>query len=110
MSTERKERVKAVVEQLASKFILENIGFPGVLVSVTRVEVSDELGNVKIYFSVFPEAEEDKIIKQVIGLKKELRAAIAEGMPMKFVPNIELLPDELIKKQHKVEELFKKID
>jgi ribosome-binding factor A len=110
MSAERKEKVRAVVERLAAKYMLENVGFPGILVSVTRVEVSDELGTVKIYFSVFPEQEEERIIKEVLSLKKDLRSAIAEGMPMKFVPNIELLPDELIKKQHKVEELFRKIN
>ncbi|MBI5742539.1 MAG: ribosome-binding factor A [Candidatus Niyogibacteria bacterium] len=110
MSTARKEKVAAMTLRIAAKYLVENVGVPGAVVSVTRVIVSEGLDNVKIYFSVFPEAARGMVMRQITETKKDLKAAIARQMPMKFVPNISLLPDTDIEAIQRVEAVLENLE
>lgn len=98
-----------MIERIAAKYLVENVGVPGAVVSVTRVIVSEGLDNVKIFFSVFPEALRAPVMRQITEAKSDLKTAIARQVPMKFVPNISLLPDTDIEAIRRVEAALEEI-
>ncbi|MBI5045843.1 MAG: 30S ribosome-binding factor RbfA [Candidatus Niyogibacteria bacterium] len=109
MGGTRKEKLAAELERQATLFFLDRAELPGTVLSVTRVEVSDDLQNVKIFFSVFPEEGAGRILKEVYAAKKDFRYYLAQRINTKFVPKIMLLSDALAKKQQRVEELLEKL-
>jgi ribosome-binding factor A len=104
MSNLRQEKISSLLKRLAAEFFLKNVGEIGVLASVTKVEISADLFNAKIFFSVLPENEERKILKQLFALKKDFRRHIARNLKIKFIPRVIFLIDESIKKQRKIDE------
>ncbi len=97
----RQEKISSLLKRLAAEFFLKNVGEPGVLASATKAEISADLRNVKIFFSVLPENQERKILKQLFALKKDFRRHIARGLKIKFIPHFIFLIDDSIKKQEK---------
>lgn len=93
MSGDRKEKIAAAVERLAAEYLVENIGVPGAVVSVTRVDVSPDLADIKIYFSIFPESLRIQAMRQITASKTDMKAEIVRRLPIKFAPKIAVLPD-----------------
>jgi ribosome-binding factor A len=110
MSVARKEKAAAMVERIAAKYLVENVGVPGAVVSVTRVIVSEGLDSVKIFFSVFPETARGTVMRQITAAKGDLKTSIARQMPMKFVPQISLLPDTDIEAIQRVEAALENLE
>ncbi|MEK7647167.1 MAG: 30S ribosome-binding factor RbfA [Patescibacteria group bacterium] len=110
MGGTRKEKFSAELARQASLFFLDRAGLPGAVLCVTRVEVSDDLQNVKIFFSVFPPAKERRVLKEVYAAKKDFRHYLAKRINTKFVPKIMLLSDTSAQKKQRVEELLEKLD
>lgn len=102
----RKERVTSLIKHIAGDFFSREIGLPGVLVSITRVELSSDLQNAKIFVSVFPESKERKIIKMVSGARKDFKEYFRKRARLKFLPSFWFVLDEQAKKQRKVEDLL----
>lgn len=100
----RQEKVSSLLRRLAAEFFLKNVGEPGILASVTKTEISADLQNAKIFFSVLPENKERKILKQLFALKKDFRRHISRNLKIKFIPRIIFLMDDSIKKQRKIDE------
>jgi len=100
----RQERISSLLKRLAAGFFLENIGEIGVLASVTKAEISADLQNAKIFFSVLPENREKKILKQLFALKKDFRRHISRGLKTKFIPRVIFLIDDSLEKQRKINE------
>ena len=52
----RIEKVNSLIQQELGKLILKEIDiFPGILLTITRVECSNNLFQCKVYISVIPE-------------------------------------------------------
>src|SRR3989338_1142362 len=100
----RQERISSLLKRLAAGFFLENIGEIGVLASVTKAEISADLQNAKIFFSVLPENREKKILKQLFALKKDFRRHISRGLKTKFIPRVIFLIDDSLEKQRTINE------
>lgn len=106
MSNLRREKISSLLKRLAAEFFLKNMGNPGILASVTKTEISADLRQGKIFFSVLPENEERKILKQLFALKKDFRRHISRGLKIKFVPRVVFLIDDSVKKQRKIDEVL----
>lgn len=109
MSLRRQEKLSAIYKKAANNFLQREINIEGVILSLTRVELSDKSDFLKIYFSVWPDQKEKDVLKFLEGSKKELRRELAEEIKTKFVPEIEFLLDESERKRLHIEELLKKV-
>lgn len=82
----------------------------GGLVTITHVEVSGDLRNVKVFFSVF--GEEDQRVGTLAALdaaKGFLRGEICRRLGIKFAPEILFRLDDSLEKGQKITELLDKI-
>jgi ribosome-binding factor A len=80
------------------------------MVTITHVNVSDDLGNAKIYFSAIADAEQKKELAKALNHAQGFfRAKLGERMEMKYIPQIKFYFDESIEYADKIEQLFKEI-
>lgn len=80
------------------------------LVTVTRVRISKDLKNAKIYLSFIGNKEPvDKCIEKVNNRKKQIRMHLGANMHLRFVPELDFYFDDTIEYASRIDELIKEI-
>ena len=108
--SKRIQRVNELIKREISKILLREIEFPkNVLVTVTRVQTSSDLGLAKIYISVIPEKYFTRILqflnRKIFFLQKEVNKLLT----MKKVPRIKLIEEKTTQEADRIEELLEEI-
>ena len=82
----------------------------GGLVSITDVEVSGDLRNVKVYFSVYGE-ESQKVgtLAALEGAAGFLRGELCRRLGIKFAPDLVFKLDDSLERGQKITDLLEKI-
>ena len=106
----RIEKVNSIIQQELGTIILKEIDlFPGTLLTITRVECSNNMFQSKVYISVIPE---DKF-EDVLGLLNRhiyaLQQVLNKKMQMRPVPRIEFFKEKKTKEAGRIDELLFKI-
>lgn len=105
----RQEKVCSLLQNITASFISrEFIGIPGVLISVIKIEISNDFKKAKIFVSIFPEGKEKEIFKLLKRKLGDLREYVKSRAKMKFLPFFEIEIDQGEKKRQKIEELLRK--
>lgn len=81
METNRQKKIAGVLQKDVADVIqlaLREAGITGILVSVTKVHVTTDLSIAKVYLSVFPHHEGDKILKEVNAVKNRIKHLVAQ--------------------------------
>ena len=102
MATRRQEKVARVVKEAVSDAISHHLNDPRIegFVSVTRVEMSPDLRNAKVYLSIFgrDEASQSKTFKAITHAKSRIQSMVAGNLQSKFCPVLHIYKDEKFKK------------
>ena len=105
----RIERVNQLLKEEIGKILLREIDLSGVLVTITRVDASSNLQEVKIYISVIPEAQANRVYgilkKEIYSIQQKLN----KRLKMRPVPKIKFVREEKTKTAEKVEKLLEEI-
>lgn len=109
MSINRIEKVNSLLEQEISKILLREFNFTDVMVTLTRVETSGNLFEAKVYISVYPDGEIDRIIEILNKSAYTVQYQLNRLLKMRPVPRIKFYKDKKVKEAGKVEELLYKI-
>jgi len=72
METNRQKKMDVI--QLA----LREAGVQGILISVTKVSVTIDLSIAKVYMSVFPHKEGEKVLTEVNAVKSQIKHQVAQ--------------------------------
>jgi ribosome-binding factor A len=65
MRFHRAERVSKLIREELAKIIIKEMEFPGVLVTLTEVEIDKKMEHAKVGVSVLPEAAEEKVMRNL---------------------------------------------
>lgn len=103
----RKEKIASLLKKIISEFILR-LGLKDIFVTITRLELSGDLKNCKIFISVYPEEGEAQVFSKLRSEMKNLIAHVKEKTELKFLPRFEFKVDEGEKNRQKIEEILKK--
>ena len=102
MATRRQEKVARIVKEAVSDAIAHHLNDPRIsgLVSVTRVEMTADLRNAKVYISVFgsDEAGQNKAFTAITHAKSRIQSIVAGEVQSKFCPVLHFFKDEKFKK------------
>ena len=80
-------------------------------VSVTDVEVTDDLSFAKVFVSILPEGEERELALELLqGAAGYIRRELAPRLSLRDVPDLRFKLDSSIERGARVEELLKKIE
>jgi ribosome-binding factor A len=112
--SKRKRPLRVAAEILRSlPEILRSITLPdGVMISITDVEVTDDLGLAKVYFSVLGEHEEQTAlqIQHLLNSKKGVvRHEISQRMVMRQHPEFKFIYDSTPASAARIEALLKQV-
>ena len=109
MKAHRLARVSEVVREVAATTILFELKDPRVKnVTVTRAEVSADLQHCKIYVSVMGTEKEQALALH--GLRHSagfIQAKVAKQLATRFVPVIQFVADQGVKKSIEISRLLK---
>jgi len=108
------ERIKKVNEFLKrelSKIILKEFDFPhGIFLTITDVETSKNMGESKVFVSVFPEKETERCLWVLKKNIYHLQQILNKKLKTRIVPKIIFIENKKLKQAQKVEEILKNID
>jgi len=107
MSEFRGEKIKERIRELSATYI-EREATTASLITVTRVELSEDKKRAKIMISVMPKEKENAaygFIKRNLG---ELRRYVSKNLKVNPTPYLDVLIDEGEKNRQKIDELLLK--
>jgi len=108
--SKRRQRINQLIKEEISQLILKEIDFaPGILVTTTRVETTEDLLDTNVFISVFPE---NSFPKTVDFLKKKsgfLQREINKSLRIRPIPRLHLLPEKATSKAGRIEEILEQL-
>jgi ribosome-binding factor A len=105
----RLERVRSEVRSLVSEAISNKLSDPRIapLTSVTRVEISSDLENAKVFISVFGDDATQRRTMAALGHARGfIQTHVARALPVRQCPHLVFELDETIKKQIEISRLI----
>jgi ribosome-binding factor A len=107
----RSSRVAEAIRNELATLLLSKVRDPRLLgVSISRVEVPDDLSLARIFFTVFGDKKE--IREAGIGLEKAkgfMRSHIAKTLNLRFTPALIFKYDDVVEKVAELDEIFQEI-
>ncbi|MBI2514614.1 ribosome-binding factor A [Candidatus Wolfebacteria bacterium] len=83
----RVERINSLIQEELAKIFLREMEFPAALVTISRVETSDDMARAAVGLSVIPSGKSEEVLKLVNG-NRELPMILAKNMAIKPMPKI----------------------
>lgn len=115
MKKQRLEGIGKEIMRVISKVILEEVKNPKIkgLVSVTEVDVTEDLKFADTYFSILPPLNSDKkqydheeILEALNEIKGFLRKRVAEEVDIRYTPEIRVKLDNSMENAMKITKLL----
>ncbi|MFC5047901.1 30S ribosome-binding factor RbfA [Aquimarina hainanensis] len=81
METNRQKKIAGVLQRDIADIVqqaLREAGVQGILVSVTKVSVTTDLSQAKVYLSVFPSKEGENVLKEIQAVKSQIKHQVAQ--------------------------------
>ena len=100
----RVERVAELIREKISKIIRENVSDPRIgFVSITRVDVSFDLENAKVFVSILGNEEKKKEgMRGLDSATRFVRGKLGHMLEMRVVPEIRFVRDDSLEKGSRV--------
>ncbi len=115
MKKQRLEGIGKEIMRVISKVILEEVKNPKIkgLVSVTEVDVTEDLKFADVYFSILPPLNSDEkqydseeILEALNEIKGFLRKRVAEEVDIRYTPEIRVKLDNSMENAMKITKLL----
>ncbi len=109
--TRRTERVGHVIQRELSDYILREISDPKLgFITLSRVEVSTDLGLAKIFVTVLgPESDKQNSLEILNRYAPRMRSRLSKAMATRTVPKIIFVEDKNLEHGFRINELLKEV-
>ena len=108
----RLEKLNELLKEELSKIIAREVDVPsGALITITRIETTDNKIASRVFFSVFESktGDEEILLKELTRQTPFIQRFLNKRMRIRPVPKIKFLIDKEEKNRERVEELLSKI-
>jgi len=110
MARRRAQRAARLIQEEISKIIQRELRDPRIgLITVTGVDVTDDLRYAKVFITVFKEENKEKTLEGLEHAKGFIRREIGQRIKMRFTPEIEFKFDDSAERGARIEEILRKI-
>ena len=90
--------------------VMGDLGTDFGFVTITNVELTDDLRNAKIYLSIMGSDEEvEQHFGDLLDSKGKIRKLLAQRIPLRYTPTIKLYKDESLDNAIRVQEILNRI-
>lgn len=110
MESNRQQKINRLIQkELSEIFLLETKKLHGVLVSVTNVRVSPDLGLAHAYLSIFPSEKGDELLHNITENVKSVRFELGKrvGKQLRVVPELNFHLDDSLDYIDNIDKLLK---
>lgn len=111
MESNRQKRVANLLQQdMAELFrVLGKEEFKGVMISVSKLRISPDLGYAKVYLSMFPVKEKQALLVAIRELAPKIRFELGKrvGKQLRIVPELEYFIDDSIDYEAQIDKLLR---
>lgn len=104
MTSKRQIQISETLAHLAADYFARESNRQA-LITITRADVSPDLKNVTIYFSVLPETYEEQVVHFARRSRTDFRNFIKDKAAMRFLPNIDFVLDLGEKNRQRIDDL-----
>ena len=107
----RPERVQEAIRQEVSKILHDEIRDPRLgFLTITGVELTNDLRYARIYFSVLGEDKDKKLaLRGLNSAKGYIKGLLGDRIKLRYMPEIEFKIDETLERTQRIYDLFDKI-
>ena len=88
MRFHRPQRVGSLIRKELGMMIERELEFPGALVTLTDVEVNEEMEHAAVNFSVFPSEKSERVLEILNKRKKDLQFKLGRKLNIRPMPDI----------------------
>ena len=115
MENSRQKKISKVLQKDVAEIIQEKMkkqGTKGVLVSVTKVDVSADFSSAKVFLSVFPSAMSQQILKEVSSAAGSIKHHVSQKAKnqLRKVPGFVFYIDDSLDYIDRIETSLKGLD
>jgi ribosome-binding factor A len=106
----RQQKIAAQIRRMVSEILIREIADPRVdgLVTVTKVEVTPDLHDARVYVSVLgSKRPAQTVLSGLTSASRRIQNEVAEGLPIRLAPHLSFALDETLKREA---EMLRKID
>ncbi|MEG1615992.1 MAG: 30S ribosome-binding factor RbfA [Bacteroidales bacterium] len=110
METTRQSKIGRLLQkELGEVFRRETSQMHGVLISVSAVRVSPDLGVAKVYLSIFPSEKSNELLKNISANAKNIRHEVAQVVrfQLRKMPELVFYLDDSLDYIEKIDSLLK---
>lgn len=106
----RSQRVSDLLRREIADIIMRKVKDPRLgFVTVTGVDITDDLKSAKVFVSSLKEEEKETTLEILNSAKNFIRAEVARRVRMKNIPSIEFRIDESLGYGDRIDRLLKEI-
>jgi len=88
----KQSRISEKIKEIVSEYLVRNLPLNYGVVSITRVELVGDGSRAKVYYSVVPEENEEKVKEFLKKSEREIKGLIRR-LRIKTIPSLEFEPD-----------------
>ena len=110
MESNRLQKInRLILKELSDIFLLETKKMQGVLISVTHVRVTPDLGIAHAYLSFFPSEKGKELLENINNNIKQIRFDLGKrvGKQLRVVPNLMFYLDDSLDYLENLDNLLK---
>jgi ribosome-binding factor A len=111
--TRRVERVNSLLVEVIAEVVMREVKDPRIpgLITITRVEISPDLRQAKVFFSVIGDEKTKKLTLQILQEAAGYIAITAsKKVVLKYFPQLTFKIDDTLEKHQRIDDLLKKIE
>jgi len=110
MPSHRIKQVNELILKELNKIILKEAGLPAEnLVTITKIQTSNDLGQSKIFISVLPANKQGTVLKMLNNVAKHLQYELGKVIILRKTPKLIFKIDQEQLKASHIDELIDKI-
>jgi len=108
----RSDRVGDLVKRSVAEILVRgDLGVDFGFITVTKIEMSNDLKNAKVFISIHGDEEEKKKqFSKLMDNKKRLRYLLAQKINLRYTPALKLYKDDSLDNSIKVQQLLNDIE
>ncbi len=110
MESNRQQKINRLIQkELSEIFLIETKKMPGVLISVTGVRVTPDLGLAHANLSVFPSEKAEELLQNISDNVKSVRYELGKrvGKQLRIVPDLKFHIDDSLDYIDNIDKLLK---
>lgn len=97
MDTTRQQKINRLIQKELSDIFLKDARLMrGVIITVSTVRISPDLGNAKVYLSIFPSEKAKELLKNIKDNTKVVRYDLGQrvGKQLRIIPELSFFLDD----------------